>query len=96
VWPAIIGTGWIVAAMRGERPALGALGVVGFVWIAFRLRRIARIREALRRDSAAGAAIVVPGAAEEPEHEFLPESGMVWTVAGAPSDWRLTPMSRDG
>jgi hypothetical protein len=61
-----------------------------------RLRRIARIREALRRDSAAGAAIVVPGAAEEPEHEFLPESGMVWTVAGAPSDWRLTPVSRDG
>jgi hypothetical protein len=95
VWPAIIGTGWIVAAMRGQRPALGALGVVGFAWIAFRLWRIARIREALRRDSASGVVVVVPGIAEEPEHEFLPESGMVWTMAGAPTEWRLLPLDPD-
>jgi len=96
VWPAIIGTGWIVAAMRGQRPALGALGVVGFAWIAFRLWRIARIREALRKDSAAGVVVVVPGTAEEPEHEFLPESGMVWTMASAPTEWRLSPVDPDG
>jgi len=95
LWPAIIGTGWIVTALRGERPALGALGVVGFVWIALGLRRTARIREALRRDAAANAAVVVPGTAEEPEHEFLPESGIVWTVAGTRAQWRLSQVSRD-
>lgn len=95
LWPGIIGAGWIVGAMRGQRPALGALGIVGFAWIAFRLARVARTREALRKDSAAGVVVVVPGAAGEPEHELLPESGVVWTVAGAPSDWRLSPPSSD-
>jgi hypothetical protein len=96
VWPAIISTCWIVAALRGERPALGALGVFGLLWITLRLRRMARIREALRRDASAGVAVSVPGTAQDPEHEFLPESGLVWTVAGSPAEWRLSQVSRDG
>jgi len=96
VWPGVIGTGWIVAALRGERPALGALGIVGFVWISFRLWRTAVIRKALRKDAAAGVAVGVPARMEEPEHEFLPESGMVWTVAGRPAEWRLSKVSRGG
>ena len=95
VWPALIGTGWIVAALRGERPALGALGVVGFLWIAFRLWRMARIRHALRKDAAMGVAVAVPSKGEEPEHEFLPESGMIWTIAGVPAEWRFLPVAPD-
>lgn len=94
--PAVLWTGWIAAAFRGKNPALGALGVVGFAWISFRLWRNTVIRRALRKDAAAGVAVVIPGREAEPEHEFLPESGSIWTVAGAPAGWRLSEVARDG
>jgi hypothetical protein len=95
LWPLFLCIGWIAAALRGERPALGALGVVGLAWLALRLRTAARLRAALRQDAIVGVAFIVAASERDPEHEFLPSSGALWTVAGTPVGWRQMLISQD-
>jgi hypothetical protein len=95
LFPISLFTVWIAAARLAGAPlpgAVGALGLFGIAWISWRK---ARVRVALRRDGAAAVAVIVPASAEQPELEFLRSSGTEWTVGGAPSAWRLAPVSSD-
>lgn len=95
LYPAVLGTAWIVAALEGKRPWLGALAATAAVWMVFQLWRAFHVRGALRRDAVTGTAIAIAGTPKEPEHEFLPESGVVWTTAGSPAAWRFSPVDRN-
>ena len=89
-WPLAIATGWIAGAIRGDKPAPGALAVVSLAWMTWRTWLALQLRQRLRLDLSARIVIAVPGISiavpgisaqsgepEDPEHEFLPLSGAV-------------------
>lgn len=84
----------------GELGPIALFGVVVFFYVR-RVRLARRLRVDLRAGRAVTAVSTLPQAeetaTEEVTREFLPVSGMTWTVAGRPAGWRdISPGARGG